>query len=131
MGELLAKQISEGCSIWPDMLLPVPLHHSRLLERGFNQAFQIADIVGRRLNITVAQDIVTRSAGQATQVKSNARDRAKNLRKAFAVNSPVTDKKIAIIDDVYTTGATARSLASTLKKAGAAKVSVWAFARTP
>lgn len=131
MGELLALQVSEGCSIWPDCLLPVPLHQSRLLERGYNQAFQIADIVGKRLSIPVEQDYVRRITSLASQVQLNARDRTKNLRSAFNVTTKVTDKKIAIIDDVYTTGATTRSLALSLKKAGAASVSIWAFARTP
>ena len=131
MGELLAQQVSQGCSIWPDCLVPVPLHQSRLLERGYNQAFQIADIIGTRLSIAVEQEHVSRIASQASQVKLNARDRSKNLRSAFNVTQPVTDKRIAIIDDVYTTGATTRSLASTLKKAGARSVSIWAFARTP
>ena len=131
MGELLALKISEGCSTWPDCLLPVPLHHSRLLERGYNQAFQIADIVSKRLCIPVEQDCASRITSQASQVQLNARDRTKNLRSAFSVTTRVTDKKIAIIDDVYTTGATTRSLAMTLKKAGASSVSIWAFARTP
>ena len=132
MGELLAQQISQGCSIWPDCLIPVPLHHSRLLERGYNQAFQIADIIGKRLNIPVEQDHVRRITSQAPQATLNARDRSKNLRSAFTVDASVVNgKNITIIDDVYTTGATTRALALTLKKAGASRISVWAFARTP
>ena len=131
MGELLAQHVSQGCSIWPDCLIPVPLHHSRLLGRGYNQAFQIADIIGRRLHIPVQQDCARRISSQAPQATLNARDRSKNLRSAFAVNASVANNKIAIIDDVYTTGATTRALAATLKKAGAQSISVWAFARTP
>lgn len=131
MGELLANAVTTQHTILPNVLIPVPLHHDRLLERGYNQAFQIADIISQRMDIPVDQKSILRIDRQSSQVKLNARDRAKNMRRAFSAVGNVTGKKIAIIDDVYTTGATAQALANTLIKAGALSVSVWAFARTP
>lgn len=131
MGELLANAVSTHHTIQPDVLIAVPLHQTRLLERGYNQAFQIADIIGRRLQIPVDQQSVRRDYALGSQVKLNARDRATNMRRAFSAVGNVKGKKVAIVDDVYTTGATAQALATVLIKAGAVSVAVWAFARTP
>ncbi len=131
MGELLASAIATRQTTTPDFLVPVPLHQERLLERGYNQAHKIADIIGQRLSIPINARSVQRIDQQGSQVTLNARDRAKNLRRAFIAVDSVAGKNIAIVDDVYTTGATAQALATTLLKADANSVSVWAFARTP
>lgn len=131
MGELLAQAVLKRHRVWPDVLIPVPLHHERLLDRGYNQAFQIANIVSNRLTIPIDQHSIQRVDKQSSQVKLGARERDKNMRRAFTAVDDVAARKIAIVDDVYTTGATAQALARTLIKAGALSVSVWAFARTP
>lgn len=131
MGELLAKAASEQITTQPDALVPVPIHPDRLLERGYNQALQIAQIVGHRMNIPVDPQCTERLFHQPPQVKLNARDREKNIRRAFGVCGDVAGKNLTIIDDVFTTGATSNSLARVLLQASAQSVSVWAFARTP
>lgn len=131
MGELLANAVIADASGRPDALIPVPQHQRRLLERGYNQAVQLAEIIGRRMNLPVDQYSTERTLYQPPQVKLNAREREVNIRRAFSVNRDVTGQKLAIIDDVYTTGATTNALAGVLLNAGAKQVSVWAFARTP
>ncbi len=130
-GELIANAVESSQNQHPpSALLPVPLHQDRLLERGHNQSLQIARIIGSRLGIPVADGDVERTISQVPQAGLNARERDRNIKRAFSARSQVPER-VAIIDDVYTTGATANSLATTLLNAGAEEVSLWAFARTP
>ena len=115
----------------PDCLIPVPLHELRYRQRGFNQAHVIANHLSARLHIPLDDSTVTRVVASDQQAALGARDRAKNMRRAFTVNHTVNGKSIAIVDDVYTTGATCTALAKSLLAAGASRVDVWAFARTP
>lgn len=133
LGELLADAVSaNNHSTAPDVLLPVPIHHQRLMHRGFNQAEMIAHTTGQRLGIAVDCKAINRSALQLPQAGLSARKREDNIRRAFEVNrSNVEGLNVAIVDDVYTTGATARSIARQLNKARARKISIWAVARTP
>jgi len=125
---LLADYLAAGGER-PDCIIPVPLHPSRLKERGFNQATELARPVGKRLKIPVRLDICARVRSTDVQSKLDAAERKKNLRDAFAVKKAVEGKHIAILDDVVTTGTTVEALTRALKDAGAAKVSVWCVAR--
>lgn len=138
LGDLLAdeveRQYAERPSTdFPDIILPVPVHRKRLLERGFNQAEQIARSLTDRFRIPADTTTVARSAVRQPQSKLSAAQREANIRRAFDVRQPrkINGLHIAVVDDVYTTGATARAISKRLKSAGAAKVSVWAIARTP
>jgi ComF family protein len=111
-----------------DAVLPVPLHWSRKLRRGFNQAEEIAKPVARMLGVPVSRP-AQRHKATPYQPGLDARERARNLRHAFTASTTVTYQHILIIDDVVTTGATISALARTLLKAGAGKVSVLAVAR--
>ena len=133
-GELIAHAVSSHElreSDLPDLLVPVPIHSQRLIQRGFNQAALIAGVVAERLNIRYSGEMLQRINQQLQQSELSARDRETNIRRAFSVTGEVEDLHVGIIDDVYTTGATARAIARQLRKAKATKVSVWAFARTP
>lgn len=113
-----------------DLLVPVPLHPGRQRARGFNQAALLAEEVGRGFGLRVGQRILRRV--RATDAQSGGRqEREKNVRGAFAVIRPdqVQDKKLLLIDDVFTTGATAAECARTLLVAGAAEVGVYTLAR--
>lgn len=118
-----------------DVLVPVPLHWRRRWRRGFNQS----ELLARRLLATapalsastLAPWLVKRSRATASQLGMNARQRISNLDGAFTVCRPCDNLRIAIVDDVLTTGATATALASALLAAGAAHVEVWCLARTP
>lgn len=113
----------------PDLLIPMPLHPSRLRERGFNQSLELARIVAKTLDLPLAPDVCERTRATAPQVSLPMDERAKNLRGAFASRMDLTGKKVAVLDDVMTTGASLNELARALRRAGAAEISAWVAAR--
>ena len=118
-----------------DLLVPVPLHWRRLWQRGFNQATLLAAGIRERVPLPRGCPIATRGVRRrhATppQSGSTADQRKRNLRAAFTVDRPCDNLRVAIVDDVVTTAATASALATALRAAGAARVEVWCLARTP
>ncbi len=129
LGEQLAIRVAESNAVRPDLLVPVPLHVSRLRTRGYNQAVEIARPLARRLGVPMDHRLVTRMRATAPQQDLNRRERARNLRNAFAVHGDLAGRQVAIVDDVMTSGATVGSLAKALKRAGAVRVAVWVLAR--
>lgn len=118
-----------------DLLLPVPLHWRRLWSRGFNQS----ELLARQLR-TLAPGIgaarldhrsVRRRRTGIAQARAGAAQRFANMRDAFTARGRYANLRIAIVDDVLTTGATAAALAKVLQGAGASHVEVWCLARTP
>ena len=128
LGTLLAEQLKMREDL-PSAIIPVPLHAHRYRERGFNQAFEIAETVSGILNIQLDAQSCRRVHPTVAQARLPAKERQKNLRKAFSVKTPLPYRHIAILDDVVTTGTTVNELAKTLKKAGAENIEVWAVAR--
>lgn len=128
IGELLAHAV-KGTEK-PDLLVPVPLHRQRLIERGFNHASLIANTTGKRLAIPVSEDLVIKRDRRPPQSGLNAKARRVNMRNAFHIQRPIDTRHIVVVDDVITTGATSEALAAALLDAGCQLVSVWAFART-
>lgn len=114
-----------------DALVAVPLHRSRLAERGYNQAFELARHLGRELGVPVLTRGIARRAADASQTRRGARARLAGMAGAFVVRRSLTARRIAIVDDVITTGATVNALAAELRGAGAASCVAWAIARTP
>ena len=114
-----------------DLLIPVPLHPTRLIKRRYNQAALLARALARITDIPYAPDILFRPKRTDSQGKFNARARADNVRGAFEVKAPETvrDRRVVLIDDVFTTGATLEACARTLKKAGAVQVDGICLAR--
>ncbi len=133
VGQWLAQQLARRVAACgkPDLLVAPPLARSRLRERGFNQAVVVAAALGKRLGIRHAPAALAKVRDTSPQPGLARAARLANLRDAFACNAAVASMHVAIVDDVMTTGATAHSLARVLKAAGAARVSVWAIARTP
>lgn len=115
-----------------DLVAPIPLHWRRLLTRGYNQALILAKPIGRKLKMKVAPGALSRTGNTPPQVGLSRNQRKENLKKAFAIKDPkrVAGKKILLVDDVITTGATVDEAARVLKKAGAREVRVLAFGRT-
>lgn len=115
----------------PDLVVPVPLAPRRLAERGYNQAWELA----RRLGPPARADLLLRPVETAHQSALDRARRLANLRAAFVVDARRRDalagRRVALVDDVFTTGATARAAAAVLRQAGAAAVDVWVVARTP
>ncbi len=115
----------------PDRIVAPPLSREKLRRRGFNQALEIAKHVGRGLRVPVELAALEKLRDTPAQQGLTRRERRANLRGAFRSTRRFDGKHVAIVDDVVTTGATANALARMLKRAGAARVSVWAVARTP
>jgi len=113
----------------PDALVPMPLHPARLKERGFNQAMELARALSRKLNVPVLADAAIRQKDTAPQAGLPWKERRRNIRGAFDCRRNFTGKRLAVVDDVMTTGATLGELAKTLKKNGA-EVELWVVART-
>lgn len=115
-----------------DLIVPVPLHHARLCQRGFNQALLLADRIGRHLNISLCYTNLVRITAAPPQTTLSRKSRLKNLRHAFAVRHPaqLMNKRILLIDDVFTTGTTANECAKSLRRSGSADVFVLTLART-
>ncbi|GAB4255099.1 MAG: ComF family protein [Methylomicrobium sp.] len=129
---LLALLMAESLKNLPDMperIIPIPLHPKRYRERGFNQAIEIARTLSRELVIPLNYKNCIRSRNTPHQIGLPAGQRRKNLRNAFELVKPIEAEHVALFDDVITTGTTASELAKILKKAGIAKVEVWACAR--
>jgi ComF family protein len=130
----LATVVSRSDAPRPDLLIPVPLSPARLRERGFNQAWELARRIGRRLGVPASPDALQRVRDTAHQIGKTRVERERNLRDAFWVqpcrSAPAAGRRLALIDDVLTTGATAQAAALALRRAGAAGVDLWVLART-
>ena len=115
----------------PDCLLPVPLHASRLRQRGFNQSIEIARVLSVKRDISIECGAVIRERSTTSQTGLNAKQRQKNIKSAFKVVSEMQYKNVLIIDDVVTTGSTVNELAKLLKKNSIERVGVLSIARAP
>lgn len=129
LATLLAQHLRAHAARMPEVLIPVPLHPDRHRERGFNQARELARPLSRLLGIAIDDRLCRRVRATHDQTELNARERRKNLRRAFAVMRATNVRHVALIDDVLTTGSTASELARMLKRAGVKVVDVWAVAR--
>lgn len=124
------RQALEGEALRADTLVPVPLHSKRLRERGYNQAAEIARTLAAEVGLPVVVGGVHRAGGAAAQSSLGARARRTNVAGVFSVRESFSGRRVAIVDDVITTGATINSLATALLGAGAASVEAVALART-
>jgi len=117
----------------PELLCPVPLGPARLVERGYNQALEIARPLGRLLGVAVAPSLALRQLDTRAQSGVSPHERAENIRGAFAIAEPslIEGRHVGLVDDVMTSGHTLEELAATFKRFGAARVSNLVFARTP
>lgn len=109
-----------------DVIIGVPLHRSRLLQRGYNQADWIADGLSEALNVPARTDILVRNQFRSSQTRMNRLERWQNVNTVFSVTDPnaVLNKNILLVDDVLTTGATIEACAVELLKAGCKSISV-------
>lgn len=116
-----------------DAILPVPLHRTRLVSRKFNQAAELGRHLARQSGKPLLPATLVRIKRTRQQVGLGAKAREDNVRGAFAVakgrENEVTGKRLILVDDVYTTGATVAAATRALRKAGAADITVLTFAR--
>jgi ComF family protein len=128
----LVKDMEERLKSWPvEAVVPVPLHWSRRLWRGYNQASVIAEVLARRLGKPCRPRWLWRRRQTPPQYTVTTEERRRNLRQAFASRLPSSMKgrNILLADDVMTTGSTADACARALKAAGAGEVYVVVLAR--
>lgn len=126
--KLLSKK--QGAHPEIEMIMPMPMHHERLKQRGFNQAMEIARPLSKSTQIRLDYTTCRRTRLTPPQASLPLKERIKNLRGAFECNHNLQGLRIAVVDDVMTTGASLNELAKTLKQAGAAHVECWVIART-
>lgn len=124
LAELLRDYLKAN-SLPAEVLVPVPLHHLRLRERGYNQAALLARELGKLIGLPVAEGTLYRVTNSLSQAKApTAEIRRSNVEGAFSCgDNKLPERRILLLDDVCTTGATLNSCAIALKKAGAK--SVW------
>jgi ComF family protein len=126
-GQLLAQKTN---LVSVDLIIPMPMHPARLNERGFNQALEIAKVITKTHKEKLDFVSAIRHKLTPPQASLPFKERVKNIKGAFQMNTDLAGKRVAIIDDVMTTGASLNELAKTLKKAGASHVECWVIART-
>jgi ComF family protein len=132
LAELLQAQfVYHWGGSMPDALVPVPLHRSRLRQREFDQSLGLSHMLSHSFGMPLWADVLVRHRNTPSQVGLTEDARQHNVRGAFRVQAPgrCEGKTLLLIDDVYTTGATAKECARVLRRAGAARVDVYTLAR--
>lgn len=125
---LFEAGLPEAALAWPQALVPVPLHPRRARERGFDQGEWLARRLARRLERPLVR--ARRCRDTPSQRGLDRVERRRNLSRAFVIEAPLPPR-VALLDDVMTTGATLEALAAACRAAGAREVEAWAVARTP
>jgi ComF family protein len=132
LGSLFARELRHRGVRLPHCLVPMPLHGNRYRQRGFNQAEAIGRHLARRLGIPLEPTLLVRTRDTAPQSEQSAAARRANIQSAFAVEpGRRVPPRVALLDDVMTTGSTAAAAAAALRAAGARHVEIWACARAP
>ncbi|MCC6916297.1 phosphoribosyltransferase family protein [Nitrosomonas sp.] len=113
----------------PDYIIPVPLHPDRLRERGFNQALEISRYLSKQTGCRLLPAACIRTRRTPSQTELPLKKRLQNVRNAFSCGRDFSGKRVAIVDDVMTSGSTLNELAGVIRRQGAAEVYAWAVAR--
>ena len=114
----------------PDYLIAMPLHPAKLRERGFNQSLLLATTLARELKLKLLPHACQRIRDTPPQSALPWKERKKNVRNAFSCNINLSGKRVVLVDDVLTTGASLNALAEAVSKKGAIEISAWVVART-
>jgi len=136
IGELIAKELTEANTDLQnyDLIIPIPLHKSKLRERGYNQSDYISKGINKHLKINFNNYSFIRKKNTKSQTKLTIEERYKNMKDAFMVipdyRKLIKDKKIILVDDVITTGATISEACKTLYKAHASEIFIISAAFT-
>lgn len=125
----VGRDLKETC----DILIPVPLHRRKLRERGYNQAWELTKDLAARLNMVGYSSVLLRHKHTVAQAGLKLAERENNVEKAFSIPPKkaryIKGKRVALIDDIVTTGATANACSEVLLAAGATTVTVFSLAR--
>lgn len=131
-GRLLTEAITKSWYInkpVPQLIIPVPLHIKRHRSRGYNQAVELSLPIAQALNIQLGLDVCERIKYTSAQARLNKSKRTRNLAAAFTAKISTEYKHIALVDDVFTTGSTARAVSKALLAAGVENIDVWCVCR--
>ncbi len=114
-----------------DMIIPVPMHKKKMQKRGYNQTELVANELEKSLKVPVKSDILFKVVNTTTQSKLGGKARQSNIQHAFFIKNDIEieDKKIILLDDIYTTGATSQECSRVLKEAGANEILVLVLAK--
>ncbi len=123
----LLRELLESEGFTGQIIVPVPLHRTRLRDRGYNQA----ELIAHELGLPVDTRLVRRRKKTPSQTGLSRSERTRNLSAAFEVCGDAKGKKIILVDDVLTTGATMNEISKALRRAEADRVEVLTFARVP
>lgn len=129
LGRLMARQLLRRAAPMPQLIIPVPLHTTRLIVRGYNQALELARVMAAETGIRCAPDAARRIRRTQNQIGKTAAQRRGNVQQSFRVTRPLQGLHVALLDDVMTTGATLGELARVCREAGAVRIEAWAAAR--
>jgi len=136
LGKPLGRLLAQGCEEFlqdcpVELIIPVPLHPKRLRWRGFNQSVLLARQVSRAYNIPLDPFVIYRNKETPPQTQLREEERRKNVRGVFSLNprKPIDGKRVLLVDDVYTSGATVNECSRSLKRGGAKEVYVLTLAR--
>jgi len=130
LGKYLAGYLQNLNDPPPDVIVPVPLHTSRLRSRGYNQSLEIARTVSKYLALPLNWSDAERTRDTAPQTELPRDKRRKNVRGAFKSSVAFSGQRVAILDDVMTSGHTVNALAESLLRSEALEIRVWVVART-
>lgn len=130
---LLGECMAASASHWPrpQALIAIPLHPSRLRQRGYDQALELARPLAQRLRLPLRDELLRRVRATSAQSRLDAPARRRNLRAAFRAGGRDLPRHVALVDDVMTTGATLHAAADALQRAGVQRVDAWVCARVP
>ena len=132
LADLLASKLAERIDHerLPDVIIAMPLHPNKLKQRGYNQSLLLARKLARELDIKLIVHACRRVRDTASQSSLPFKDRGKNMRNAFVCDVDLSGMKVALVDDVLTSGASMDALAAAALKRGASEVQAWVVART-
>jgi ComF family protein len=123
LGRLMGAAFAESYRV-PDGVVPIPLHRTRMLERGYNQSATLSEGVADELDCALRTDLLERPTPTRSQTGLSREARWRNVRDAFAVTGDCGEKEWLLVDDVLTTGSTLVAAGQTLRNAGAKSVSL-------
>jgi ComF family protein len=129
LARLLAEEAHAFLAAAPALLVPLPLHEARYRERRYDQAALLASELARATGRGLRLDVLRRTRATHRQVGLSEAARAENVEGAFEAGAPLSGEDVLLVDDVFTTGATARAAAAALRSGGAGRVEVLTLAR--
>jgi len=130
LAHAFAGKLAQRIDDLPDYVIAMPLHPDKLRERGFNQSLLLASTLSRKLELKLLPDVCRRVRNTPPQSALPWKERKKNVRGAFHCDMDLTGKRVALVDDVLTTGASLDALAHAVRQRGATEVMAWVVART-